>query len=75
VVGCGTGTSQRLDGRTVTVDGTTGRVYAGDATTAGGASSLDPYVTALLEFAGLAPGGGLLDPGHPLAPFASRASS
>jgi pyruvate,orthophosphate dikinase len=75
VVGCGAGTSQRLDGRTVTVDGTSGRVYAGDATTAGGASSLDPYVTALLEFAGISPDGEMLDPGHPLAPFASRGSS
>jgi len=74
VVGCGAGTSQRLDGRTVTVDGTSGRVYAGDATTAGGASSLDPHVEALLELAGLAPGGEILDPGHPLAPFASRGS-
>jgi len=74
VVGCGAGTSQRLDGRTVTVDGTSGRVYAGDATTAGGVGSLDPHVEALLELAGLAPGGEILDPGHPLAPFASRGS-
>jgi hypothetical protein len=59
----------------VTVDGTSGRVYAGDATTAGGAGSLDPHVAALLELAGLAPGSELLDPGHPLAPFASRGSS
>ena len=75
VVGCGAGTSQQLDGRTVTVDGNTGRVYQGDATTAGGANGLDPYVTALLGFAGLSPAGERPDPDHPLAPFASRPSS
>ena len=37
VVGCGTGTSTKLAGRTVTVDGNTGQVYEGDATTATGA--------------------------------------
>jgi pyruvate,orthophosphate dikinase len=75
VVGCGAGTSQQLDGRTVTVDGNTGRVYDGDVTTAGGPDSLDPYVTALLEFAGVSPASEMLDAGHPLAPFASRSSS
>ncbi len=75
VVGCGAGTAQQLDGRTVTVDGNTGRVYQGDATTAGSADSLDPYVTALLEFAGVSPASEMLDAGHPLAPFVSRSSS
>jgi pyruvate,orthophosphate dikinase len=75
VVGCGAGTSQQLDGRTVTVDGNTGRVYDGDVTTAGGPDSLDPYVTALLEFAGVSPASEMLDAGHPLAPFVSRSSS
>ena len=65
VVGCGTGTSQQLDGRTVTVDGNTGQVYEGDATTAGGANGVDPYVTALLRFAGLSPGGERPDADHP----------
>ena len=75
VVGCGAGTSRRLDGRTVTVDGNTGRVYEGDATTAGGPGGLDPYVTALLEFAGISLAAEMLDPDHPLAPFVSRLSS
>jgi pyruvate,orthophosphate dikinase len=75
VVGCGAGTSQRLEGRTVTVDGNTGRIYEGDATTAGGADGLDPYVTALLEFAGVSPASAMLAADHPLAPFVSRLSS
>jgi pyruvate,orthophosphate dikinase len=74
VVGCGTGTSQKLAGRTVTVDGNTGQVYEGDATTATGAGGLDPYVTALLQFAGISPGGDMPDADHPLAPFVSRLS-
>ena len=74
VVGCGTGTSQKLAGRTVTVDGNTGQVYEGDATTAKGAGGLDPYVTALLQFAGISPGGDMLDADHRLAPFVSRLS-
>ncbi len=74
VVGCGPGTSHKLDGRTVTVDGNTGQIYEGDATTAAGAAGLDPYVAALLRFAGLSPGGDKPDPDHPLAPFVSRLS-
>jgi pyruvate,orthophosphate dikinase len=74
VVGCGTGTSRQLAGRTLTVDGNTGQVYEGDATTATGAGGLDPYVTALLQFAGISSGGDIPDPDHPLAPFVSRLS-
>jgi pyruvate, orthophosphate dikinase len=74
VVGCGTGTAQKLAGRTVTVDGNTGQVYEGDATTATGAGGPDPYVTALLRFAGISPGGDMPDADHPLAPFVSRPS-
>jgi pyruvate, orthophosphate dikinase len=74
VVGCGTGTSQMLAGRTVTVDGKTGRVYEGDVTIAGGAGGLDPYVAALLQFAGISPGADMPDSDHPLAPFVSRLS-
>jgi pyruvate,orthophosphate dikinase len=74
VVGCGTGTSLKLSGHTVTVDGKTGQVYEGDATIAGGAGGLDPYVAALLQFAGLSPGAEMPDADHPLAPFVSRLS-
>jgi len=74
VVGCGTGTSARLAGRTVTVDGHTGHVYEGDATTATGADGLDPYVTALLRFAGISGAGEMPDADHPLAPFVSQQS-
>jgi pyruvate, orthophosphate dikinase len=74
VVGCGTGTSQKLAGRTVTVDGNTGQIYEGDATTAGRAGGLDPYVAALLQFAGVSPGADMPDAEHPLAPFVSRLS-
>ena len=74
VVGCGTGTSTKLAGRTVTVDGNTGQIYDGDARTAAGAGGLDPYVTDLLRFAGLSPGGAAPDADHPLAPFVSRLS-
>jgi hypothetical protein len=56
------------------VDGNTGQVYEGDATTATGAGGLDPYVTALLQFAGISSGGDIPDPDHPLAPFVSRLS-
>ncbi len=74
VVGCGSGTSAKLAGRTVTVDGNTGHVYEGDATAAAGAGGLDPYVMALLQFAGISPGAGVPDADHPLAPFVSRSS-
>jgi pyruvate, orthophosphate dikinase len=75
VVGCGAGTSQQLAGRIVTVDGHTGQVYDGDAATATGADGLDPYVTALLKFAGMSPAGEMPDADHPLAPFVSPLSS
>jgi pyruvate,orthophosphate dikinase len=75
VVGCGAGTSQQLAGRIVTVDGHTGQVYDGDAATATGADGLDPYVTALLKFAGISPAGEMPDADHPLAPFVSPLSS
>jgi hypothetical protein len=58
----------------VTVDGKTGQVYEGDATVAGGAGGLDPYVAALLQFAGISPGAAMPDADHPLAPFVSRLS-
>ena len=74
VVGCGTGTSARLAGRTVTVDGHTGQAYEGDATTATGADGLDPYVTALLQFAGISGAGEITDADHPLASFVSQLS-
>jgi pyruvate,orthophosphate dikinase len=74
VVGCGIGTSLKLSGHTVTVDGKTGQVYEGDAKIAGGAGGLDPYVAALLQFAGISPGADMPDADHPLAPFVSRLS-
>ena len=40
----------------------------------GGAGGLDPYVAALLQFAGLSPGAHMPDADHPLAPFVSRLS-
>jgi hypothetical protein len=57
------------------VDGNTGQVYAGDARTAGGGGGRDPYVTALLQFAGLSGAGEMAGTDHPLAPFVSRLSS
>ncbi len=48
VVGCGIGLSQTLAGQTVTVDGTTGKVYAGDALNAEDTS--DEYLDELLSF-------------------------
>ncbi|GAB85417.1 pyruvate, phosphate dikinase [Gordonia westfalica] len=48
VVGCGIGLSQTLAGQTVTVDGTTGKVYAGDALNSGDTS--DEYLDELLSF-------------------------
>ena len=66
VVGCGTGLSAELDGRTVTVDGTTGTIYDGDTLAAG--DGQDEYLTALAGF--------LPDPlpaDHPLALLAQPA--
>src|SRR5260370_31111946 len=51
VVGCGAGTSRRLDGRTVTGDGNTGRAYEGDATTARRPAPLPPDAMARLDAA------------------------
>ncbi|MEV0854457.1 pyruvate, phosphate dikinase [Nocardia fluminea] len=49
VVGCGEGTVAALAGRTITVDGATGKVFDGDAT-AGSAIEHDEYLTELLSY-------------------------
>ncbi|WLP88531.1 pyruvate, phosphate dikinase [Gordonia sp. NB41Y] len=67
VVGCGTGLSESLAGQTVTVDGSTGKVYAGDVLST--ESTADQYVEELMSF--LPPS---LPPEHPLtALVAARA--
>ncbi|NMO04829.1 pyruvate, phosphate dikinase [Gordonia sp. TBRC 11910] len=48
VVGCGTGLTESLAGQTVTVDGSTGTVYAGDALSS--ALTRDEYVDELLSY-------------------------
>lgn len=65
VVGCGDGVTGALEGRTVTVDGTNGVVYAGEAI--GESSTVDPYLAELLSFL-------LADhpADHPLAELAAR---
>lgn len=65
VVGCGVGLTESLAGQTVTVDGHTGTVYAGDS--AAGAATSDPYVDELL---GYLPAN--VSPDHPLAPLVHR---
>ncbi|OUC76419.1 pyruvate, phosphate dikinase [Gordonia lacunae] len=60
VVGCGTGLTGTLAGQTVTVDGSTGKIYAGDALSA--EESADEYVEELLSYLPDAP-----SPNHPLA--------
>ncbi|EID78057.1 MULTISPECIES: pyruvate, phosphate dikinase [Rhodococcus] len=51
VVGCGTGTVESLVGRTVTVDATTGRVYAGELPTSAVDESKDEDLRRLTEWA------------------------
>lgn len=51
VVGCGTGTVESLVGRTVTVDATTGRVYAGKLPTSAVDESKDEDLRRLTEWA------------------------
>ena len=60
VVGCGTGLTGTLAGQTVTVDGSTGKVYAGDALSA--EESVDDHLEELLSYLPDA-----LSPEHPLA--------
>ncbi|MFE0749089.1 pyruvate, phosphate dikinase [Gordonia sp. NPDC058843] len=60
VVGCGTGLADTLTGQTVTVDGSTGKVYAGDVLSA--EESVDEYVEELMSYL---PAG--VPPEHPLA--------
>ncbi len=60
VVGCGTGLTGTLAGQTVTVDGSTGKIYAGDVLSA--EESVDEYVEELLSYLPGAP-----SPDHPLA--------
>ncbi len=69
VVGCGEGTIEALWGRTVTVDGTTGRVYDSAAVAPGlggdgPAAARDPYLVELLSFVDRP-----LAEDHPLAPL------
>lgn len=66
VVGCGTGISDALAGQTVTVDGTTGTIYAGDAARAD--SDVDPK---LVELASYLPASASAE--HPLAALAAPA--
>ena len=65
VVGCGDGVTGALEGRTVTVDGTNGVVYAGEAI--GESATVDPYLAELLSFL---PADHPAD--HPLAELAAR---
>lgn len=51
VVGCGEGTLRALSGRTVTVDGFTGTIYAGALRVPAAGDGHDPDLTALLAWA------------------------
>ncbi|MFD4250056.1 pyruvate, phosphate dikinase [Amycolatopsis thermoflava] len=51
VVGCGAGTVAALTGRTVTVDATTGRVYAGELATSAADEREDPDLRRLTDWA------------------------
>jgi pyruvate,orthophosphate dikinase len=68
VVGCGPGIIERLAGRLVTVDGTSGRVLDGDRTGASVREEADSART-LVAWAIEGLGGDRLPPGHPLAPL------
>jgi pyruvate, orthophosphate dikinase len=65
VVGCGPGLTSSLAGETVTVDGSTGTIYAGDS--AGAAGATDEYVDELITY--LPPD---LPDDHALAPLVHR---
>lgn len=65
VVGCGAGTVEKLEGRTITVDGATGEIFDGIVPTVQRDAASDPYVGQLLQWA--------KDAGHPLAAAASKA--
>ncbi|PPJ24929.1 pyruvate, phosphate dikinase [Nocardia nova] len=64
VVGCGEGTMSTLNGRTVTVDGTTGRIFDGNATSTE-IAEYDEYLTELLSYLPVP-----VPRDHPLAPLA-----
>jgi pyruvate,orthophosphate dikinase len=62
VVGCGEGTLGELAGRTVTVDGFTGTIYAGALPVADAGDGQDPDLAALRAWSGAEPGTSTLVP-------------
>jgi pyruvate,orthophosphate dikinase len=62
VVGCGEGTLCELAGRTVTVDGFTGTIYAGALPVADAGDGQDPDLAALRAWSGAEPGTSTLVP-------------
>jgi pyruvate,orthophosphate dikinase len=77
VVGCGPGIRDLLDGRLVTVDGTSGRVFEGDRTTTSRGltdASSDAVLRTLVRWAVEASGADGLSADHALAPVSGAAT-